>query len=74
MLTMRKLLAERPYKLNSQEATKAGVTLAVLPEERDWEGIPEYVGAYLAAKNYDRGVIWVYSERFSEYKTAVYGA
>ncbi|RRJ54687.1 hypothetical protein EHV15_34380 [Paenibacillus oralis] len=52
----REIIYEIGVKLAAEEASKAGVPLTVLPDERDWEGIPEHVYAYLGAtKKYNRG-------------------
>ncbi|MGV2885996.1 hypothetical protein [Paenibacillus taichungensis] len=52
----RELIYELGVNLAAEEASKAGVTLTILPEEKDWEGIPEHVCAYLGAtKKYNRG-------------------
>lgn len=52
----REAIYEIGVKLATEEAAKAGVTLTVLPEESDWEGIPDYVCSYLGTnKKQNRG-------------------
>lgn len=46
----REIIFELGAKLASEEAVNAGVSLTVLPEEKDWEGIPEYIHSYLGKK------------------------
>jgi len=57
----REIIYQMGVKLASEEAEKAGVTLTVLPDEKDSQGIPEFVNAHLSGglKNKPGGKAWI---------------